>query len=258
MYVLLRNMRKLFWWKYGWNFKSNKEPFCIHLLAIRNTQYVELIEICVRSFLFWHPNSKITIHGDSTTLPRLHQTFKDLLKSQSKVFVLTDVNDDVEEPWQRTKMKLILSLKPNEIFMDADLRWNGVIPFKSRIPVFFSSEFQISERSPYRQMMQLLQVTHSSEALMRNVSFFSFGAFHVTETFKADIWELWDTYQKLLSSEIFGKDDKANLSRLIEQFLLSVFVPLKLGESLSLKKSDRHLDGEFVESCYFGATGFTF
>jgi hypothetical protein len=248
----------MFWWKYGWNSKSNKESFSMHLLAIRNTQYVQLVEICVRSFLFWHPNSQITIHGDNMTLPRLNQIFKDLLNDQSKNFVLMDVNDDVKEPWQKTKMKLILSLKPNEIFMDADLRWNGVIPFQSRIPIFFSSEFQICEKSPYRQMIQLLQLTPSTEAIMRNVSFFSFGDFDVTESFKAEVWELWETYQNLLSSEIFGRDDRADLSRLIEQFLLSVFVPLKLGESLSLKKLDRHLDGEFVESCYFGATGFTF
>lgn len=142
--------------------------------------------------------------------------------------------------------------------MDADLRWNGKLPRSIQGMTFFSTEVSLNETSPYRQMLLLLGKFGEAQYLMRNVSFVSFGNFDVTEAFKNVVRQLWTNYSKALDSDQIGKTDKIVLARLIEQIILSIACQDEFEEVMSLKEIDRHMDGQFVESCYFGATGYVF
>jgi hypothetical protein len=163
-----------------------------------------------------------------------------------------------QKTWQEIKMSLILSLSNGEIFMDADLRWNGAINKALKETTFFAKEYSLVENSPYRQVLRKLGFKLSPDLFMLNVSFFTFGEEVVSSEFRARAWKLWNEYINILEDDEFGKDDRKDLNRVIEQFLISILVVEFALHANILKQSDKHLDGEFVESCYFNATGFTF
>jgi hypothetical protein len=94
--------------------------------------------------------------------------------------------------------------------------------------------------------------------MMRNTSFFTFGGHQIETQALFDVKQIEDELLVLIKSDLLGSIDRDQVARLSEQLALSLAsedwnTPIK-----TLKESDGHKDGAFVESSYFGATGSTF
>ena len=141
--------------------------------------------------------------------------------------------------------------------MDADLRWNGAIPETGGL-TFFVDEFDMSEKSPYRQLLQTLKLDLSRPISMKNTSFFTFQGISISQE-KLDAFKLaFESYPSLLMQADIGSLDRTLIGRLSEQLTFSVQSELWEVPINYLKTSDGHMDGSFLESSYYGATGASF
>lgn len=243
--------------RFRWRFLSpgiqNLEKFEINLLIVKNVAYLKIAEICILSFLYFHPNSIFYVHCDSETAAVAVKKFK---KNGSKVIVLNDMSN--EKSWQEAKLELFFKLSgTSQILMDADLRWNGVLPPLTGI-TFFVREFDMSEKSPERQVIRAINHGQLTKSQMKNTSFVFLNEKNLASAEKNEMLQTVRNFENLLNESDVGQLDKASLDRLREQFVISVFADRWSDEIFYLKSSDGHKDAKFVESSYFGATGSTF
>jgi hypothetical protein len=227
----------------------------VHLLIAKNPIYAKIGLTCVLSFLHFHPNARITLHCDSSTLNAV-QNLVSHRKRKKNISILEDL--DADATWQYSKLKLILSLSgSNAIFMDADLRWNGrLIPPKSL--TFFAAEFPLFQKSPFRQIINQLKPAADNQILMKNTSFFCFAGILLRDSIKNQVLELYDKFEEIILNSDVGELDIEQLLRLSEQIILSTLSEEWSTNVEYLKLVDGHKDGAFVESSYFGATGAMF
>ena len=244
-------------WSANKSKKINAENFHVHVLVVKKIDYVKLSRTAILSFLYFHPNSKITVHCDNVTYLLVKKIFKKHIDKKS-ICVLDDC--DSSFTWQQSKLRLILQMNgTRDCFMDADLRWNAPITKQICSVIFFVNEFKFQDRSPYRQLGYTIEENFGLKNLhMYNTSFFSFGGacislFEIQKTldFSRDL-------QLLCEAANLGKDDLKILERLSEQVALSVCSLNWANEIKFLKDQDAIYDRSFVESSYFGATGNTF
>ena len=260
-FIFARKIRrniKHFRWTFLNNNCASLGELNVSLLSINKHEYSLLTITCVKSFLYWHPNSKVVVYCDQITWPELNKKLKNKWYRHRNNIQLLPEEFSTSDPWQKHKLRIILDLNPHSFFMDADLRWNGKIPLTLSEVYFFSTHESLNETSPFRQMLMLLGKLSERNYFMRNVSLVCFGCLTLSNEFKKKTWDLWYEYEKMLSSDHFGENDKRTLQRLIEQIVLSINCEDFFSKISSLKEIDRHMDGRFVESCYFDATGFTF
>lgn len=225
-------------------------------MLTREIQYVDLAEICVYSFLHYHPNTIFTLHCDEKTIDHAILKFdKEIDKGRVNLQVL-DCESGAN--WQEQKLELILRMSgTKEIFLDADLRWNGAFSSESDGVLFFVKEFELRKKSPFREMLTQFHFA-PPDTSMKNVSIFSFNGYELREADSALIRDTMEQYRDLVASTIVGKLDRPAIGRVIEQFTLSVCSETWDTEVSFVKEVDKPLDGRIVESCYFGATGGTF
>lgn len=227
-----------------------------HIMLIRETAYVDLAEICVQSFFHHHPNANFILHCDDRTRDYVEIKFKREIES-GKVS-LRDLGSEHGRDWQEQKLDLILKMSgTKEVFLDADLRWNGAITDEFNEVLFLVKEFQLKSKSPFREILTQFDFT-SSEPTMKNLSVFSFGGYQLSEFDLSLIRRTMNQYTEIVASSIVGNLDKFAIGRVIEQFTLSVCSETWGKEVAYIKEWDKPLDGGIVESCYFGATGGTF
>jgi len=223
------------------------------MLVVKNSSYVKLANKCVRSFLFFHPNSKIVVHVDSSTHKLCRSVFSDLIK---KFLVnLKEIENCDSQIWQVAKVNLILNLNGGNAFvMNADLNWNGPLPTLHG-PTLFTKEFSFQNKSPYREIEQAYFKDFSTSISMYNTSFVFHGSSgEIVRQFKVELDRAWSIILQSIEADLIGRDDQIFVSRLIEQIAISVAFPLAFGQVGVLKDVDQINDGRFVESSYFGAT----
>ena len=246
-----------FRWK---NFRSKNyspENHKVRMLVIRKSEYVELARICVLSFLYLYPNSKIQIYCDEVTYSPLEKSLRKLISRKSVILIRLESQ---LQSWQNEKLSLILKMNgTNELFLDADLRWNGLMNLEAGKCLFFADEFVLRNKSPYRQYLAQFESNANTErASMKNSSFFTFGG-NKLETLEIEcVWNAFNNHEQKLGLADIGAEDHLMLSRLSEQLALSIASANWSFPISYLKTSDSIVDGQFVESCYFGATGRKF
>jgi len=243
-------------WRYCNFKKSSKEDFTVHLLVVKNTKYSELARVCIESFYYYHPLCSVIVHCDKSTYYQTEEILRIVIKRGTTQVILDQIDD--QRTWQEQKIQLIISMNgTNDVFLDADLRWNGSIPIRKGL-TFFVEEFSLIEKSPYKEMLSLPEFSSFSNPMMRNTSFFSFAGIEIEEARLLDI----STIQVLINNATKTKSiallDRSDILRISEQLAISLAAE-KWGKDIyALKSHDRHRDGEFVESSYFGVTGVSF
>jgi hypothetical protein len=226
-----------------------------HLVVARNPVYAKIALTCILSFLHFNERARIVLHCDIETCEEMTKLVKRRMR-RNQIQVLDDL--DPKDSWQISKLKVILGLPgTNNVFMDADLRWNGSLKSPEAL-TFYVPEFQLSKKSPYRQILANISVPMSPEVIMKNTSFLAFSGVALSIAAKSEVLRLNAEFEGILAMCDIGDLDKPLLMRLSEQIVLSVLSESWETEIKYLKEVDGHKDGQFVESSYFGATGSVF
>jgi len=249
--------------RFSWYFKLritkpkfvNEQYMGFHILIMASLEYVNLAKICIASLLHFNPNSVITIHCDEVTESEINERIGYFVRRR-KVKVIKDCSSDI--PWQAEKLRIISSLNgTRDFFVDADLRWNGPL-LETKVVTFFVNEFKLKDRSPFREFIKLKNFSVFSDASMKNTSFFTFNGLEVSSE---KLYSLQQTYERILSELRLGTVARLDLpviSRISEQLAFSMVVEQWNVPIVYLKQTDGHLDGSFLESSYYGATGVSF
>lgn len=226
-----------------------------NLLVVKKEIYADIAKICIESFLFYHPNSSVRVHVDSTTEFKVHRKLARTIKrGQVKIEVIQDQN----KTWQDSKLDLVLSLSDTkQFFMDADLKWNGIMPKIDEITLFVD-EFKFTDNVFYTPLFEKDWFSDYLNSTMKNTSFFYWCGYSPTQN---DIEEINLIMRKVSEVSSDPRNDAVfnqSTLRIGEQIALSLVVE-KTGRPIKfLKESDGFKDGSFVESSYFGATGTSF
>jgi hypothetical protein len=224
--------------------------------VIVNQEYAKVAKTCVESFLYFNPLCKIVLHCDSATMLVTEKLMKKCAGRRNIEFRL--INQPIDQIWQITKLNLILTMNgTNDIFMDADLRWNGPLPPMEGF-TYFVREFNMKERSPFREILEVGFQDVARDTFMKNVSFISFSSQRIPREALDLAMHYCKKYIEIVNSPIVGELDKTSKARMVEQVVLSLLIPKYLDKFSYLKSSDQIMDGRFVESSYFGATGARF
>jgi hypothetical protein len=232
--------------------ESSQRDYRCHLVVLNKKEYVYLSQICVNTFLKFHPNAVFVLHVDPALELLTRRKFKILI--QQGLVNISVCQGEVEN-WQRRKLEVILAMNERiEIFMDADLRWNGQLPSLEFFNVYLK-EFSLKDHDVY---LSSLPVLYSMEtAFMYNLSFFCSNGNDFTETEKTEILDLEQQISNI-KSDSSAESQIAPLRRMSEQLALSIFLDKSKRRVVPLKSEDARSDGTFVESCYFGSTGLSF
>jgi hypothetical protein len=246
--------------RFRWLFLSAPAPITnikkVHLLVVKKPEYASIAKVAVESFTHFHPACEVEVHADEFTYKKLKQEMK-LVSKRRRVSINPTFRSD-NHPWQKQKVDLLLSLNGSmDAFMDADLRWNGAITEMNGV-TFFVDEFNMLEKSPYRQMLQSLNLDLSRGISMKNTSFFTYQGISISQEQLNAIKSSFESYPSLLLQADIGTLDRNLIERLSEQFTFSVHSEFWGVQINYLKGSDGHMDGSFVESSYYGATGASF
>jgi len=251
-----RTSKELSRWKKSTSPLALLKDIKAHVMLTRVDRYVDLAETCIYSFFHHHPRATFTLHCDNSTLNRVNSKFyKEIAEGKIQVQLL---NIEDKKDWQEQKLDLILAMNgTSDIFLDADLRWNGALNEESGKALFLVKEFELRDKSPFREILAKFD-SFPPYSAMKNVSVFSFGGYQLSTAELTSIRNTMEKYQEIVDSPIVGSLDKEAIGRVIEQFVLSVCSEFWSIEISYVKESDAPMDGGKVESCYFGATGGTF
>jgi hypothetical protein len=235
--------------------KDSEVALEAHLLVVKDTNYASVAKVCVESFLYYHPQSLVVIHVDSFTVDGVSTELKKVI---SRGKVKTVLVDKEELTWQELKLNLILELgNATRFFMDADLRWNGLIPSMSNITLFVD-EFKFRDNLFYAPLCQSSYFQRYMDYTMKNTSFFYWGNHKPKAHYYAFIHEIMDEVMKITGNPENPEEFNSRTRRISEQIALSLLVESTRETVDFLKQSAVYKDGSFVESSYFGATGTTF
>jgi hypothetical protein len=256
----LRKMMKSIYFlglKIKWNYQ-NSYAFGInttaHILCVKNGAYAGVAVVAAESFLYWNPESNVVVHCDTFTFARVSKKFRRLIRTR-KVQVIRDIPSTIT--WQEAKIEIVCSLSgTSDIYMDADLRWNGPCPRLTE-PVFYVREFEISSRIEFNDIYTKVLKSQWPSALMSNTSFVFLNRREISHNHISDIRFIFTTLFNWLGEEDAVTPEISQINRLSEQIALSVVLndALQMGH---LKQTDQRADGQFVETSYFGATGLGF
>lgn len=226
-----------------------------HLLVVKNEIYASIAKVCVESFLFFNPESKVVLHVDSRTIRASNNALKKSI-ARDQVSVVQIDSDSL--PWQDSKLALILSMGDSKkFFMDADLKWNGPITELNGITLFVN-EFAFKENAFYEPLIKQDWFAEYPNSTMKNTSFFYWGGYVPSINDKILIKDLMERIKEITSDERNSREFNLSTERISEQIALSLLVEKVDSSVYFLKESDGFKDGTFVESSYFGATGAAF
>jgi hypothetical protein len=228
----------------------------VHILVVKNPKYAPLAKICLESFLFYNPHSIATVHCDLATLVPVERSLKKLIK-RGQVIVSADLTRE-NLSWQELKLNLITGLcGSNSVFMDADLRWNGLLRELNQI-TFFVKEFEFKSHQYYQTFLSHALFDRHSFGSMKNTSFFTWSGKDIHKDALSKILEVYRSLLKAAKDFISEPVDQYGMERISEQLAISI-VSEWWGYKIDyLKEIDVFRDGKFVESSYFGTTGSEF
>lgn len=229
--------------------------YTAHILAAKDTKYLAIAKIAVASFLYHNPKSQVVIHCDNATYRQALLEFKFFMK-RGTVKIIPNNQDD--NSWQLQKINLLCEIanKQSNFYMDCDVRWNGCLTLPE-VCTSYVSEFQLREKSPFLELLPLLGL-ESHEIQMLNTTFVYLYPGNFTDSELGEIVNCHDEIIKLCNSGAVAELDVEQIKRLSEQIGYSIFLCKSGRKHVPLKSHDGHMDGSFLESSYFGATGAEF
>ena len=229
--------------------------YTAHVLAVKNPNYVRIGKIAVASFLYHNPKSKVVIHCDQSTKEKASFEFRYFLK-RSRVQII-DVESE-NDTWQVQKINLLVAIARVEsnFYMDCDVRWNASLTLPDKCTSYVA-EFSLMEKSPYRELLPHLSFTNSNVKML-NTTFVYLYPGQFTDLELGSIMGFHEEIVSICNSEIIARLDLPQILRLSEQLAVSFFLAKFGREFVTLKSTDGHMDGSFLESSYYGATGVEF
>lgn len=226
-----------------------------NMLVVQDATYVSVSRVCALSFLKFNPKSRITIHVDEVTSVAAEKTYRSEIR-QGQI-VLVEV-DELSAPWQENKVLLICSLlRESDFYMDADLRWNGPLTLSGGL-TFFVREFVIGENKKYAEAFDKLKMSWINQSVMKNTSFFCWGNLVNQNLHKKHILTIYHQILAEVQSGSLESKVETDLTRLSEQIAFSAALSETETGLTYLKDKDGQMDGSFLESSYYGATGTSF
>jgi len=248
--------------KYQYFFQKDQsqENLKINLLIVKNPKYSELARLCVFSFLHFHPNSTVILHCDEKTIASVTRWSHN--SKFSKSISVQNLKNDLNESWQLQKMKLIFSLSgTSEIFIDADMRWNAPLRLdleKTTDVYFFVKEYRLVDNPIFSEMLLNQNFLSYQNSSMFNTSFVCFSGLVINESEKQSVLNIHRAINLYVQEADLEGAEKESITRISEQLALSLAVSKWDRPIMALKENDGCKDGAFLESSYFGATGFQF
>ncbi len=229
--------------------------YTAHVLAVKNPNYARIGKIAVASFLYHNPKSKVVIHCDQSTKEKALFEFRHFLK-RSRVQIV-DV-ESANDSWQVQKIKLLVAIARVELnfYMDCDVRWNASLTLPDKCTIYVA-EFSLIEKSPYRELLPHLSLTNSNVKML-NTTFVYLYPGQFTDLELGSIIGFQEEIVRICNLGIVARLDLPQILRLSEQLGFSFFLAKSGREFVALKSTDGHMDGSFLESSYYGATGVEF
>lgn len=225
-----------------------------HVLVFKRNIYAKLAITSVLSFLHFHPKARVIIHCDEETRVETSQRFRrEILLGKVSISSLpVDV-----KTWQDAKIAIFQKLiGTSDLFMDADLKWNSVLPRFEGIH-FLVREFRFRDHPQFQWMFEEDEFGDLENVFMWNTSFFSFGGVSPSIDF-LEVHSLRTKIVSKASARFADSELKGEISRISEQTSLSIVFSRCSSPIKGIKNTDGLKDGSFLESTYFGATGQTF
>ena len=240
-------------WLYLQNKSNTNSPLRVHLLVVKKPSYSRIAQVCVESFLYYHPHSQIVIHADSITEKSLKKVMRAVGKRNDLEIL---IEQDEAQTWQEQKIEIIMKLSgTHDIFIDADLKWNGSMPRKSGV-CFFVEEFIFKNNALYDELFRNMDLLTQVDNSMKNTSYFSWGGEWLNPSKRLKLLEFIGGFQKQVDAIGLPTMKRDEILRIVEQLGLSIMFERR--ECSFLKEKDTQFDGSFVESSYYGATGTKF
>ena len=229
--------------------------YTAHMLAVKNLNYLRIGKIAIASFLYHNPNSNVVIHCDQSTKVRASLDFQYFIKRN--LVHLADVEQH-DNSWQFQKIGLLKSIAKLEsnFYMDCDVRWNGILKIPDKCTSYVV-EFKLGEKSPFKELVSYLKLG-DSEIEMLNTSFVYLYPGNFSNQELDQIAFFHNEVIGACDSGSVAKLDIDQILRLSEQIGFSIFLSKSGRDHIGLKSHDGHMDGSFLESSYFGATGVEF
>jgi hypothetical protein len=160
---------------------------------------------------------------------------------------------DVRTTWQETKLEIICErMSTNGIFSDADMFYNGKIEI-GNTPLFFLREFEFSEYSHTKRLIEILDLNRNKPWYMLNVSIVFLGNLAKSNEFLSRAYSLFHRISQISNDEFLGMRELTSLRRMSEQLSLSIAIQ-EFSEYEYLKNQDYVMDGGIAESYYLGST----
>jgi len=240
-----------------WCFPRKKfgPDYVAHMLAAKNTKYLKIAKIAVASFLYHNPNSHVVIHCDTFTYASAEIEFS-FFTNRGTVSIQNNGHEN--QSWQLQKIDLLCEIAHlnSNFYMDCDVRWNGSLTL-TNLCTSYVSEFRLADKSPFREMLPALKLQNSQVEMLNTTFVYLYpGKFSAAEL--GEITRYHNEVLNLCSSGVVAKLDIEQTSRLSEQLGYSIFLANSERNHVALKTQDGHMDGSFLESSYFGATGVEF
>lgn len=235
--------------------KKTGPKYQAHLLIVKNPKYIEIAKTAVTSFLFHNSNSQVGLHCDLNTYKVAKSVFSSLVKRN---LVSIHLNEHQENSWQLQKLSLLeyIANRENNFYMDCDVKWNDSLNLPDTCTIFVE-EFNLQDKSPFRELLPLLEVEGTGHQML-NTSFVYLFPGHFSKIELARMKAFHDRILEVCKLGLVAKLDVPQVSRLSEQLGFSLFLVESGRDRVPLKTQDGHMDGAFLESSYYGATGVEF
>lgn len=231
--------------------KSCIENKC-HFLVVKQPIYAKLSMYAIASLLYFNPQFEIVIHCDDKCKKSVLWRCRLLLGSRCNINLIGGV---VTDP-MRNKALLLLTLQgTDDIFVDADTRFNGKLPRLSQITTLVK-EFRMDEKPIWIRICRDIGID-SGKVEMLNTSFFSWSG-HTLDLNYVTFQDFYDKFSSVHWTDISMEYsiESQSLQRLVEQVFFSIV--LSGNKTNALKNFDTVADKGVIESTYFGASGYRF
>ena len=140
--------------------------------------------------------------------------------------------------------------------MDCDVRWNDSLTLPEACTTYVE-EFNLQDKSPFRELLNYLKIEGNSYQML-NTTFVYLYPGHFSQIELAQMYKFHDRILEVCNLGLVARLDVPQIERLSEQLGFSLFLANSGRSRLPLKNHDGHMDGSFLESSYFGATGVEF
>lgn len=242
----------LFKRKFKKHFVSNNYTnfITIGMLAIRRVDYVDLAIKSINSLHYYNKKNKVYLYLDDITFAYFQKRKKKLDFSEQVITKL--INDNKNDPWQFTKLRVVLELSEKNIpFVDADSIWHDDISnyFFFENTTFLVRINRFSENSNENNLI----TTILNKPEWKDFYHFNVGFVFISPKILSDDFKVFCTsfINKLLSL----KDDSIisnTLFRVCEEITLSIAAQLFDKNIQILKEYDGPNDTYLLESIYYG------